>query len=150
MYTLVREQHLPVSPAEAWRFISRPENLNRITPKDLGFQILSELPEEMYPGLIIQYRIKLPILGWQRWVTEIKHVQNGIRFVDEQRFGPYRFWYHLHELEEQNGEVLMRDRVHYTLPFGFLGRIAHALFVRRMLEQIFSFREAALKEMFGN
>lgn len=43
-------QVLPVSIAEAWAYFSRPENLNEITPPDLSFTILSELPDRVYAG----------------------------------------------------------------------------------------------------
>jgi len=149
MYNLIREQALPADKATLWAFISRPENLNKITPDNLGFQIETSLPAEMYNGLLIEYRVKLPILGWQRWVTEIKHIRDGISFVDEMRFGPYAFWYHYHEIEERGGQVVMHDRVSYKMPFGFLGRIVHAILVRGMLEEIFSFREKEMEQLFG-
>jgi ligand-binding SRPBCC domain-containing protein len=47
------------------------------------------------------------------------------------------------------GGVLMRDKVHYALPFGPFGAIAHALFVRRKLEWIFRFRRELLARRFG-
>jgi hypothetical protein len=42
----------------------------------------------------------------------------------------------------------MTDEVHYVLPFGILGRVVHALFVKRQLEMIFGFRESTLEKMF--
>ena len=70
-------------------------------------------------------------------------------FVDEQRAGPYRFWHHRHTFEEVDGGVKVGDLVHYALPLGPLGSIAHALFVRRKLEWIFGFRKEILAERFG-
>jgi ligand-binding SRPBCC domain-containing protein len=149
MHELVREQHFPVSQDTLWEFISRPENLDRITPPDMRFSILSPLPETMYTGLLIRYRIGLPMFGTREWVTEIKHIREGIAFVDEQRFGPYRFWYHYHEIREEDGHAVMRDIVHYRLPFGVLGRLVHALVVRRMLGNVFDFRREKMAELFG-
>lgn len=84
------------------------------------------------------------------WVTEIKSVEVGHSFIDEQRFGPYRFWHHRHTFEEIHGGILMRDLVHYSLGFGPFGAIAHAIFVRQKLETIFGFREQILAEKFGS
>jgi ligand-binding SRPBCC domain-containing protein len=103
----------------------------------------------MYPGQIITYKVS-PFLGIKtNWVTEITHVSEGSFFVDEQRFGPYRMWHHEHHFEVQNDGVLMTDRVSYKLPFGFLARIVHALSVKKQLTQIFEYREAYLKNVFG-
>ena len=149
LHSLEREQVLPVTMEQAWEFFSSPANLNEITPGELGFQITSPPCAEMFDGQIITYRVKIAPGVWMPWVTEIKCVDSGRSFVDEQRFGPYRFWHHRHHFEPAEGGVRMRDTVHYGLPLGPLGGLAHALFVRRKLEWIFNFRKQVLKERFG-
>jgi ligand-binding SRPBCC domain-containing protein len=112
-----------------------------MTPPWLRFELLT--PDvELRKGARIDYRLVLhgvPI----RWTGEIVEWVPGIRFVDVQRKGPYRLWHHTHSFEAQDGGTLIRDRVRYALPFGPLGRLAHALFVRRDLERIFDFRRDA-------
>lgn len=134
----------------AWNFISRPENLKRITPGHMGFEIHTpNLPDIMYPGMIIEYTVR-PFAGIpMRWVTEITHVRENRYFVDEQRIGPYRMWHHEHSIERIDGGVLMKDIVSYQPPFGPIGQIANSLFIRRQLENIFSYRERALVGIFG-
>lgn len=120
-----------------------------MTPPSLGIEIISETPHRMYPGLIITYSIR-PILGIPvRWVTEITHVLEPLLFVDEQRFGPYRFWHHLHHFREIEGGIEVSDLVHYCLPFGIIGRVMAGSYVRRQLDGIFSFRKRFLEEIFG-
>jgi ligand-binding SRPBCC domain-containing protein len=142
-------QRLPISLPEAWSFFSDPRNLSRITPPSLGLEVTSDLPGVMYPGMIITYRVR-PI-PWVSvgWVTEITHVREPVLFVDEQRFGPYRFWHHEHHFREVEGGVEMEDIVHYALPFGPIGRVFGGPLVRRRLEQIFSFRRGFLAREFG-
>lgn len=148
IYRLTREQKLPVSIQEAWAYFSTPKNLSEITPEDMRFRILSK-PEPMYPGQIINYFVT-PMLGVSmRWTTEITHVVEQKYFVDEQRFGPYAFWHHKHFFEADGSGVICRDEVDYALPFGFLGRLAHILFVRKKLESIFDFRHRKLEMLFG-
>jgi len=143
------EQRLPISLTEAWRFFSDPRNLPRITPPSLGLEVTSDLPGEMYPGMIITYNVR-PI-PWVPvgWVTEITHVREPFLFVDEQRFGPYRFWHHEHHFREIEGGVEMEDIVHYALPFGTVGRVFGGPLVRRRLEGIFAFRRCILEREFG-
>ena len=149
IYSLEVTQFLKISLSEAWDFFSSPGNLSKITPDHMGFEITSGIPAKMYTGQIITYKVS-PFLGIKtNWVTEITHVAEGRFFVDEQRFGPYRMWHHEHHFEMKDDGVLMTDRVSYRLPFGFLGRIAHTLFVKNQLRQIFEYREAYLSMVFN-
>ena len=71
VYTLKASQKIPSDIASVWDFISSPRNLKEITPDYMGFEIKGELPEKMYPGLLIQYRVS-PLLGIKMtWVTGI-------------------------------------------------------------------------------
>jgi Uncharacterized conserved protein len=149
VYTLEVSQFLNIDINEAWEFFSSPENLATITPPGMGFVITSGEPEKMFPGQIITYKVS-PIPGFMtKWVTEITHVSAGSYFVDEQRFGPYQMWHHVHRFEAKKSGVLMIDQVSYKLPFGFIGRIAHGLFVKAQLRRIFEFREQKLHELFN-
>lgn len=147
--SLHRLQRLSIPLRTAWDFFSDPRNLRDITPPALGFQVTSTPAEKMYPGMIICYQIT-PLWGLSRqWITEITHVAEPQLFVDEQRFGPYRFWHHQHLFREIAGGVEMEDRVHYMLPFGWLGHLAAARLVKRELQKIFDFRREALAKKFG-
>tara|TARA_B110000438_G_C15586750_1_gene552051 strand:+ start:253 stop:705 length:453 start_codon:yes stop_codon:yes gene_type:complete len=148
MYCLRQKQTLPISRSVLWDFVSSPENLNRITPPEMGFQIIGEASKQIASGDFIEYRVKVPVLGRISWLTEIKYVEDGFSFVDEQRVGPYKLWIHHHSLLEVEGGTSMTDEIRYVLPFGHLGKISHCLFVRRNLESIFRFRRQALEEIF--
>ena len=149
LYTIHKKQKLPVTLQEAWDFIADPKNLAVITPDNMGFTTLSGDDRKMFPGQIIHYTIT-PVLGIKlQWVTEITHVADKSFFVDEQRYGPYKFWHHKHFLTAIPGGVEMEDIVHYKLPMGLLGRLAHPFLVKPKLEEIFNYREKKLKELFG-
>lgn len=146
---LIREQFIPATRESVWGFFATPRNLDALTPDDLRFEIVSEVPAKMQAGLLIEYRIS-PVPGvWLRWLTEIRHVREGEFFVDEQRIGPYRLWYHEHHFAEVAGGVKMTDRVTYEIGWGPLGWIAERLWVRRQLEAIFDFRARKTAEVFA-
>ena len=147
----IREQLELATPLEElWEFISSPVNLKKITPDHMGFDIRTfPLPEKIYPGLMISYRVR-PVLGIpMNWLTEITHVVEPYYFVDEQRSGPYALWHHEHRLVPTDRGVRMSDLVTYRLPAGPLGSMAHGLFVKKQLERIFRYRELALEKRFG-
>ena len=149
IYQLTKIQLVHASIDQVWDFISSPYNLKEITPDYMGFDITSEnLPEKMYPGMIISYKVR-PVLGIpMTWVTEITHVDEKRYFVDEQRIGPYAMWHHEHHIEPHNDGVMMTDIVTYRPPLGFLGRLANALFISSQLEGIFAYRVDAIKKHF--
>lgn len=149
-YTLYHKQVLPITLDQAWEYFSSPHNLKEITPKEMGFNVLSKhKTDKMYQGQIICYHVK-PVLGIPLfWMTEITHVRDKEYFVDEQRFGPYTFWHHQHFFSATEGGVLMEDLVHYKLPLGPLGAIANSLFVSQKLNSIFTYRKQVLEAKFG-
>lgn len=148
-HTIRSVQFIPVALEQAWDFFSDPRNLPRITPPWLSFEILSDPPGRMYPGLRIEYRVR-PLWGIPlRWRTEITHVVEPVYFVDEQLRGPYRLWRHQHRFRAVGGGVEMEDEVHYLLRWGPLGRVAQRWMVRPRLEEIFEYRRAAVDRIFG-
>ena len=149
MHHLKQSQTLPVDRKVLWEFISVPQNLNKITPPDMAFEIIGEPPEKTYAGLLLEYRVKVPLLGWSTWLTEIKYVEDGVSFMDEQRVGPYKLWLHTHKLEDVEGGTRMTDDIRYLVPFGPIGLLANILFVGRTLRRIFDYRRVKLEELFG-
>jgi ligand-binding SRPBCC domain-containing protein len=134
----------------AWDFFSMPQNLKEITPKELGFNIISKHHgERMYAGQIIEYTVS-PILGIPLyWMTEITQVVDKQFFIDEQRYGPYSLWHHQHHFKLIEGGVEMTDIVHYKVPFWFLGDIANSILVKNELRKIFDIRFRKAEEMLG-
>ena len=143
------EQFLPIGLEKAWDFFSSPKNLNEITPEDIIFKILSDLPDKMYAGLIINYKVA-PVLNIPlAWTTEITQVVPMQYFVDEQRKGPYNIWHHEHHFEAVEGGVIMRDILHYDIGRWLLGDLLGALFIHKKVSEIFDFRFKKLETMFG-
>jgi len=149
MHHLQREIILNVAPQTLWAFIATPLNLNQLTPPDLQFTILSDVPEKMSNGLQLRYEITLPFIGKQNWLTEIKEIVDGVSFVDEQLEGPYKSWRHQHKISSVSKGTRMRDEVYYQLPFGIAGAVAHEIWVKNQLERIFDYREKKLVELFS-
>lgn len=149
IHRLQCEQLLPIPLTEAFEFFSNPNNLTSITPEWLDFKILDELPEKVYAGLIIRYKIKVIPMLPMTWVTEITQVRDQSYFVDEQRFGPYKFWHHQHIFEPVDNGTLIKDIVHYAMPFWLAGELVHEFKIKHQLNEIFSFRHQMLTQKFG-
>lgn len=147
-YTLERTITLPISLEQAWNFFSDSANLVKITPPDMDFRITSPPQSDFYAGQIITYTVR-PLLGVAvSWTTEITHVKRPNFFVDEQRFGPYRFWHHQHRFHEVDGGVEVNDLVHYLLHHDRLAGLINRLIVAPRLRRIFDYRSRILKEIF--
>lgn len=150
VYSIKTVQQIPIPLEEAWAFFSNPANLQKITPANMSFKMISKHHGgRMYAGQIIEYKVK-PLLGIPMyWMTEITHVQDRQYFIDEQRFGPYSLWHHQHHFKSIDGGVEMTDIVHYKIPFWILGDIANTLFVKKQLDGIFEYRYKKVEELFG-
>lgn len=149
MHSLRFVQFIPISIAECWDFFASPKNLKLITPDHLGFAMPSDDSGPMYAGQIITHTIRpfwnIPF----NWVTEITHMQKPHYFIDEQRFGPYKFWHHEHHFNEKSEGVEMSDIIYYRIHCGILGRMLNAVKIKHDLEAIFNYRKQKLCDMFN-
>lgn len=150
IYTLEKKVILKSDLETIWDFFSSPYNLNEITPPDMSFEILTDIKgKKMFPGMIINYKVR-PLFNIPlRWTTEITHCEDKKYFVDEQRFGPYSFWHHLHKFESVEGGIQMTDLVHYGLPFGPIGTLTNQWYVEKRLKEIFEFRNEIIQQRFN-
>jgi len=141
---------IPIPLDEAWDFFTNPRNLAQLTPKEMNFRHVFEPDEErVYKGMYLVYKVS-PLAGIPlTWVTEITEVLPKKRFVDDQIKGPFARWHHIHEFEDRGDKTLIRDVLYYQMPLGFLGDIAHSLFAKKQVAQIFTFRKERMEEIFG-
>jgi ligand-binding SRPBCC domain-containing protein len=146
LYVLECEMLAPVAVREAFEIFEDPRNLAKITPPWLNFRIVTPGRIEMRKGAEIDYEIRWAGIRIQ-WKSLIAEYEPPFFFVDEQVRGPYRHWRHRHTFRPTVGGTVVGDRVEYALPFGWIGRTAHRLAVRRQLRQIFAYRQEVLAEM---
>ncbi len=139
---------LPLPMAEVFSFFAAPGNLERITPPELNFRILTPLPIDIKQGTLIDYRLRLFGIAFD-WRTEITCWQPPHRFVDEQLRGPYHSWVHTHNFSERDGQTTMEDEVRYQLPFAPFGELGYPL-VSGQLQRIFSYRKQMICKILGN
>ena len=130
-------------------FFSKPENLERITPKNLSFKILTPTPIKMEKGALIDYTIKIIVVPIH-WRTFISYYDPPFKFVDQQVKGPYAFWHHTHTFKEVEGGVEIKDNVKYAIPMGLLGRFIHAIYIKNDLKKIFAHRKIVIKDVFSD
>lgn len=146
-HTIVRTQQVPGPRSEVFEFFANAANLERITPPELNFQIITPQPIAIGRGTLIDYRLRLrgiPI----NWKTEITQWNPPVDFVDTALKSPYRQWIHLHTFEETaGGGTLMTDLVRYRLPLEPFGDLAHFI-VRRELDYIFEYRRKIIADIF--
>jgi len=146
-HILERTQIIERPRGEVFEFFADAGNLERITPPELNFHIITPQPIDIKKGALINYQLKLrgiPI----RWKTEITEWNPPHDFVDTALKSPYKQWIHLHIFEENGeSETIMKDIVRYRLPLEPLGDIAH-FYVKKELAYIFDYRYKVIEEIF--
>jgi ligand-binding SRPBCC domain-containing protein len=143
--TFHRDTVVPASVDRTFAFFADAANLERLTPPWLNFRILTRTTVVIQAGVAIDYEIRIHGFPIQ-WTSRIEVWEPGIRFVDRQIVGPYRWWNHEHRFEAVAGGTRVIDDIAYLPRFGwFTGG-----FVRRDLERIFAFRHNALHEIFAS
>jgi|SRR6186997_6856 len=141
----VREMTVPLPRSQVFAFFAEAGNLERITPPELKFRILTPTPIAMRPGALIDYALSLFGVRFS-WRSEITVWEPETRFVDIQVRGPYAEWVHTHTFEDVPGGTRIRDHVRYRLPLAPLGNIALPV-VRVQLRRIFDYREAVTRRL---
>jgi ligand-binding SRPBCC domain-containing protein len=147
-HVLRTRMKLPLPIDLVFSFFSAAENLERITPPELNFRIVTPGPVELRRGALIDYRLSLFGIPFQ-WRTEITAWLPPFEFVDTQLRGPYGQWIHRHLFREEAGGTVIEDEVRYRLPLPIIGEIARPL-VKLQVGRIFSFREARIRALLGN
>ena len=148
MRTLIKECTINRPIDEVFDFFSRAENLNLLTPPELHFEILSDLPIIIQKGTLIDYRIKLNGIRF-KWRTEITEWEPPYRFADRQVFGPYKIWIHEHVFAANGSKTIMTDKLYFRAPGRFLEPLVYKFFVKKNLKKILDYRESKLQSIFN-
>jgi ligand-binding SRPBCC domain-containing protein len=143
MHTLTTSMSLPLPRDQVFAFFAEASNLARITPPELGFEMVTPQPIHLSEGTCIEYRLHLFGIPFS-WQTEIQRWNPPEEFVDVQRRGPYKHWVHTHRFREEQGATIIEDEVQYELPYAPLGELVYLL-VRLQLHRIFRYRQQAIR-----
>jgi ligand-binding SRPBCC domain-containing protein len=146
MHTLITSMSLPLARDQVFAFFAEATNLERITPPELGFQIVTPGLLHLREGTRIDYRLHLFGIPFS-WQTEIQRWNPPEVVVDVQRRGPYKHWVHTHRFREEQGITVIEDEVQYALPYAPLGELVYPL-VRLQLHRIFRYRQRAIRAYF--
>ena len=137
--------YVPLTIERVFPFFYDVLNLQRITPPELDFEILTSLPIEIKKGTKVDYRLRLFRIPFA-WRSEITHWEPPVKFVDEQVSGLYQRWAHTHTFRTRGEGTVIEDEVTYRLPLWLLGEIAYPL-IRAQLKRIFLYRQRMIGQL---
>jgi ligand-binding SRPBCC domain-containing protein len=140
---LISRQFVAQPRERVFEFFADAFQLEALTPPWLNFAVRTPAPIQLAPGVLIDYRLRLHGIPLT-WQSRIEVWEPPVRFVDVQTRGPYRRWHHEHVFEDGDGGTWCHDIVHYSVPGGSL---IERFFVRPDLLEIFTYRQAKLREL---
>lgn len=146
IHQLYRQQIVPISLEEAWAFFSSPHFLNEITPSFFKVEIQSDVPDDIYAGLLISYRMKAVFNIPMDWLSEISHCDQYRYFIYQQQEGPFKFWSHEVRFTATPAGTMVEDIVFYTMPGWLFGELLHWLSIGKRLQAIFDTRQNHLQQ----
>jgi ligand-binding SRPBCC domain-containing protein len=129
---------------ELFNFHLDTNNLPLISPKDTKVQLLT--PNiKIKQGAVLKLKAKKNFLS-TTWEVRIQKLVYPTLLVDFALKSPFSYWEHSHIFEECDEGCIMKDVVHYKLPFCFVGALFNS-FVKKQLAQMFSFRHKVTKQL---
>jgi ligand-binding SRPBCC domain-containing protein len=143
LHTLHTSMSLPLPRDQVFAFFAEATNLQRISPPELGFELVTPQPIHLSEGACIEYRLHLLGIPFA-WQSEIQRWHPPEEFVDTQLRGPYKHWIHTHRFREEEGATVVEDEVQYALPCWPVGELVYPL-VRLQLYRIFRYRQQAIR-----
>ncbi|MFT7592182.1 MAG: ligand-binding SRPBCC domain-containing protein [bacterium] len=136
---------------ELWDFITNPNNLEKLTPKQFGGRRLNKSQNDVVKdGFETSYKIKiLPFIS-VKWTARFSEVVPYESFVDEQIKGPFRSWKHKHTIIVHRGNVMMRDEITFEPPFPWfgIGIFLYETFILPRIHKLFIYRDTFLDNYF--
>ncbi|WP_122089602.1 SRPBCC family protein [Halalkalicoccus subterraneus] len=126
MATYERETYVDAPLEDVWKFHSRIDSLEALTPGWMGLSVQEVRgpdgerdPAVLEAGSEIDMRLSplgLPGDSWTSVITERTSSDERGLFKDEMRGGPFARWVHVHQFRREGEGTRIRDTVHYELP----------------------------------
>jgi len=145
MEHIERRVTIASSIEDVFHFHDDTANLIKITPPSINVSIESIGT----PGLGYQAILNVKQFGLfsMRWHVKITEYEPPLLMTDVQISGPFKSWKQTRRFKSVPGGTELTDIVDYEPPFGWLGRIANSLLIRRQITQMFAYRQEATKRL---
>jgi ligand-binding SRPBCC domain-containing protein len=160
------EQWVPVAISRVFAFFANPQNLPRIMPpvtetKLITVKLVPPPDATTRNGLelagvgseiVTSFRLFRFFPIHAKWTARITEFEWDHHFADLQIKGPFRRFYHRHELRSEIRDgtegTIVRDAIEYEVGFGFLGKLLEK-FIVSQLQQTFKYRQQTLEKILG-
>lgn len=131
---------------EVFLFHTDVNNLIRITPPFI--KVIVEHADPAGQGQRVNLLVKQFGFIPMRMHMEFFLYDYPACLADRQVKGPFKKMVQYRYFEDMGGGYTrMRDVFEYELPFGSLGKLAHSLLIRKMIEQMFTHRQNITKKI---
>ncbi len=146
IYTVERKVTIEAPIKAVFDFHLDFNNLGAISPSWMKAKLLHE--EGFGPSKVLTLRVTQFGVFTSTWVVKIAEYEPPHRLTDLVISGPLPYFKHSRTFSTPSDTTVeLHDKLEYALPFGIVGRIANAVSVRKMMEQMFEHRQTVTKQL---
>ncbi|MGV2620418.1 UNVERIFIED_CONTAM: SRPBCC family protein [Halobacillus marinus] len=147
MPVLIHHQYIH-APVEICFNMARNVDVHTETTKKSRESAISGVTSGIM-GLGDQVTWRAKHLGvWQSLTAQITELNEPWNFTDQMLEGAFHSFTHTHRFQNtQSGGTIMTDVFEYEAPFGWIGKLADVLFLKRYMQRLLMERAEALAEI---
>jgi ligand-binding SRPBCC domain-containing protein len=145
--TIIQKSIAIAAPIEAvFDFHLEQKNLGLISPPWMKSKLIRESGEGK--GKIIEMDVIQYGFFPSHWVVRIEEFERPFRLTDLVLSGPMKYFRHTRIFSQPCASLTeLKDAIEYEVPFGFIGKIADSISIKKMMEQMFEYRHQKTKEI---
>ena len=117
-----------------------------VRPPNAGDEDLAGVGSE----IVTSFRLFSWLPLHAKWTARITEFEWNHHFADLQIKGPFKRFYHRHELMSETRQgisgTLVRDQIEYEVGYGFLGRLAEK-YIAGQLNETFKYRQETTEKL---
>jgi len=134
------------APAERVFDLSRSINLHKISTAQTGEKAIAGVTSGLIKeGETVTWQAK-HLFKERKFTSKITAMEAPLSFIDEMTQGDFKSFKHEHHFKQIDNGTIMIDVLDFESPYGSLGKLFNAIYLRKYIEDLLKKRNSVIKE----